>query len=321
MDLSLFFTGTAGSVPSARRGLPGILLRRGAEKILFDCGEGTQRQLLCSVGLPDISAIFLTHLHTDHWLGVLGMIKTFDLRDREAPLTIYGPEGTSALLATMRRVYGKVGYSLRVEDLEPHESVGFDEFEIQTLNVRHRGTCLGYAFIEDDRPGRFDDTLARELGVEFGPDFGRLQAGETVNGVTPEQVIGPDRDGRRIVISGDTAPCDMVVAAAHRADVLVHEATFAEDERDRARETGHSTARQAAEVAAEAEVAMLALTHVSTRYGGRELRDEARAVFANAFVASDLDTIEIPFPEKGDPERVRWDGGAAAPPKPSAPVS
>jgi ribonuclease Z len=308
MDLSLFFTGTAGSVPSARRGLPGLLLRRGADKILFDCGEGTQRQLLKSVGLPDVSTIFLTHLHTDHWLGVLGMLKTLDLRDREAGLTIYGPQGTSELLSAMRRVYGKVSYPLTIEDLDPHEVIGYDGFEIHTLNVRHRGECFGYSFIEDDRPGRFDDDLAKSLGVEFGPDFGRLQAGETVNGVSPEQVIGPEREGRKFTISGDTAPCDSVLAAAHGCDVLIHEATFADDELERAKETSHSTARQAAEIALEAEVKFLALTHISSRYGGRELRDEARAVFANSYVARDFDTIDIPYPEKGEPEIQRWDG-------------
>lgn len=308
MDLSLFFTGTAGSVPSARRGLPGVLLRRGADKLLFDCGEGTQRQLLKTVGLPDISTIFLTHLHTDHWLGVLGMLKTFDLRDREAALTVYGPQGTTDLMSIMRRVYGKVAYPLTIEDLEPHEVIGYSGFEVHTFPVRHRGSCFGYSLIEDVRPGRFDDELAESLGVEFGPDFGRLQAGETVNGVTPDQVIGPERASRKVTISGDTAPCDAVRAAAHDCDVLVHEATFADDEVDRARETSHTTARQAAEIAAEAEVKLLALTHVSTRYGGHELRDEARAVFPNAAVMRDFDTIEIPYPEKGAPEIQRWDG-------------
>ena len=151
MDLSLFFTGTAGSVPSARRGLPGLLLRRGADKLLFDCGEGTQRQLLRSVGLPDVSTIFLTHLHTDHWLGVLGLLKTLDMRDREAGLTIYGPQGTSELMSLMRRVYGKVSYPLQIEELEAHEAIRYDGFEIQTLNVRHRGACFGYG--ESSRRG------------------------------------------------------------------------------------------------------------------------------------------------------------------------
>jgi ribonuclease Z len=319
MDLSLFFTGTAGSVPSARRGLPGVLLRRGGDKLLFDCGEGTQRQLLRTVGLPDMSTIFLTHLHTDHWLGVLGMLRTLDLRDREAPLTIYGPSGTSALMSAMRRIYGKVCYPLTIEDLEPDEVIGYSGFEVQTFNVRHRGACFGYSFVEHPRPGRFDDDLALSLGIEFGPDFGRLQAGETVNGITPDQVIGPERAGRRITISGDTTPCDAVVAAAHGADVLIHEATFSDEELERASETGHSTARQAAEIAAEAGVKLLGLTHISNRYGGRELRDEARAAFANSYVLRDFDTIELPFAEKGEPEIQRWDGNQPA--RDAAPTS
>ncbi|MEY2534298.1 MAG: ribonuclease, partial [bacterium] len=156
-------------------------------------------------------------------------------------------------------------------------------------------------------PGRFDAELATALGVPFGPDFGRLQRGETVNGVTPEQVIGADRPGRKVVVSGDTAPCEMVRVAADGADLLIHEATFTEDEHDRAMETGHSTARQAAELAREADVRMLALTHVSTRYGGGEIRDEARAVFERTVVPRDFDGIDIPFPEKGDPELERFE--------------
>ena len=172
--------------------------------------------------------------------------------------------------------------------------------------MRHRGSALGYALVEDERPGRFDAELARRLGVAPGPDFGRVQRGEVVNGVAPEQVVGPARQGRKVVISGDTAPCEALAVAAQEADVLVHEATFAHEERDRARQTGHSTARQAAELARDAGVGVLALTHVSTRYAGGELRDEARAVFAATEVPRDFDTIEVPFPERGPPELVRW---------------
>ena len=305
MELSLFFAGTAGSVPTARRGLPATLLRRGSDRVLFDCGEGTQRQLLRSVGLPDIGAVFLSHLHVDHWLGLPGMLKSFDLRDRDAPLAVYGPPGTGELMRAMRVVYGRLGYPFDVVDLEAGDGVEFDGFEVNAFNVRHRGRAFGYAVVEDSRPGRLDDKLAIELGVPFGPALGRLMAGETVNGVRPEQVVGPERPGRRIVLSGDTAPCEMVRVAAHAADVLVHEATFAHDEHDRAMETGHSTARQAAEIAAEADVRLLALTHVSTRYGGAEIRDEARALFARTVVPRDFDTIDVPFPEKGEPELIR----------------
>ena len=314
MDLSLFFAGTAGSVPSARRGLPALLLRRGGDRVLFDCGEGTQRQLLRSVGLPDISAIFLTHLHADHWLGLPGMLKTFDMRDRDAPLDVFGPPGTAALLRTMRLVYGRLGYPFEVTEIESGDTVGFDGYEVAAFNVRHRGRAFGYAIAEEARPGRFDADLATELGVPFGPDFGRLQRGETVNGVSPEQGVGPARPGRRIVISGDTAPCDMLREAARGADVLVHEATFCETERDRALETQHSTARQAAGIAADAAVRMLALTHLSSRYSGGEVRDEARAVFEAAEVPRDFDVIDVPFPERGAPELRRYDAQAEAAP-------
>jgi ribonuclease Z len=312
VDLSIFFAGTAGSVPSARRGLPALLVRRGAARILIDCGEGTQRQLVKSVGLADLTDVFLTHLHADHWLGLPGMLKSFELRDREKPLTVHGPPGTSALLERMRPVYGRPRYGLSIRDLEPGEAVRRDDLEIVPFAVRHGGTAFGYALVEDARPGRFDAELAQRLGVTPGPDFGRLQRGETINGVAPGQVMGEDRAGRRIVISGDTAPTDAVVVAAHRADLLVHEATFLHEDADRAAQTLHSTARQAAQVAADAEVRVLALTHLSARYAGGEIRDEARAVFPDTEVPRDFDTIEIPLPERGEPELVRWDGGAPA---------
>jgi ribonuclease Z len=306
MDLSLFFAGTAGSVPTPRRGLPAYLLRAGGERLLFDCGEGTQHQLLRSIGLPDIDAIFISHLHLDHWLGLPGMLKTFDMRDRERPLEIYGPPGLRALYTqVLRPVVGRTKYPLRITDLEPHEEVGFDAFVIAGFPVNHRIEAFGYAFNEDDRPGRFDVETARRLGVTEGPDFGRLQRGETVNGVTPEQVVGPDRPGRRIVYSGDTAPIQTVEVYAANADLLVHEATFCEDEKARARETGHSTARQAATLAKDANVKLLALTHLSTRYFPRDIREEAKAVFPNTVVPRDFDAIEIPFPERGAPQLVK----------------
>jgi ribonuclease Z len=306
MDLSLFFAGTAGSVPTARRGLPAILLRRGADRILFDCGEGTQRQLLRSVGLMDLTDVFITHFHADHWLGLPGMLKTFDLRARERPLTIYGPPGLAKLLGSMRHVWGGVGYEVDVVELADDEPVERDDFVIEPFPVNHRGTAYGYAVIEDDRRGRFDAALAEQLGVKPGPDFGRLQRGEVVDGVRPEQVIGEDRPGRKLVISGDTGPSDVLVEVAYRADVLIHEATFTQEEAERARETQHSTAAQAARAAVEAEVRLLALVHLSTRYGGREIRDEARAIFPDAIVPRDFDTLEVPFPERGAPELVSW---------------
>lgn len=317
MDLSLFFAGTAGSVPTARRGLPAVLLRRGADRILFDCGEGTQRQLLRSVGLSDLDEIYITHFHADHWLGLPGMLKTFDLRGREKPLRIYGPPGLRALLHAMRHVWGGCGYDIAIRELEPDGMVEKDDYVIEAFPVEHRGDAYGYAIVEDDRPGRFDAELAQRLGVTPGPDFGRLQRGEVVNGVRPEQVIGEDRPGRKLVISGDTGPSDELIEIAYQADLLVHEATFTSAEADRARQTQHSTAAQAAKAAAEAEVRLLALVHLSTRYGGREVRDEARAIFPDTVVPRDFDAIEVPFPERGAPQLVRWDGAAPPPADPA----
>lgn len=316
MDLSLFFAGTAGSVPSARRGLPALLIRRGGDRILIDCGEGTQRQLVRSVGLLDLTDIFLTHLHADHWLGLPGMLKSFELRDRERPLTVHGPTGTSALLERISLVFGRPRYGLTITELEPDEVVARDGFDIVPFAVRHRGTALGYTLAEHARPGRFDADLAEQLGATPGPDFGRLQRGESVGGISPEQVVGEERRGRKIVVTGDTAPSDGVVVAAHRADVLVHEATFAHEDVDRAMQTLHSTARQAAQIAVDAEVGLLALTHLSARYNGKEIRDEARAVFADTVVPRDFDTIDVPLPERGGPELVRWDYGAPRQPAP-----
>jgi ribonuclease Z len=305
MDLSIFFAGTAGSVPTARRGLPALLIRRGGDRLLFDCGEGTQRQLLRSTGLVELEDIFLTHFHADHVLGLPGMLKTFSLRQRERPLTVYGPAGLRSLFAALRPIVGRVGFPLDLVELEPNDELERDGYRIAAYATDHGVPALGFAIVEDPRPGVFDPERAKALGVTPGPDFGRLQEGETVSGVRPDQVMGEPRRGRRVVISGDTAPCEMTRLVAFEADLLVHEATFLEEEADRAAETRHSTARQAAELAAAAGVCMLALTHISPRYGGKAVRDEARAAFENTVVPRDFDGIEIPFPERGEPTLVK----------------
>jgi len=307
MDLSVFFAGTAGSIPTVRRGLPALLVRRGGERILFDCGEGTQRQLVRSVGLTDLDEIFLTHFHADHWLGLPGMLKTFDLRTRERPLAIYGPAGLRELIALALRAAGRVRFELKLIEVGPGDMLERDGYAIAPIEVSHRVNALGYVICEHARPGEFDPQAAERLGVTPGPEFGRLQRGEIVRGVTPEQVMGPPRPGRKLVISGDTAPCESVRLAAHRAEVLIHEATFAEEEAERAAETRHTTAGQAAAIARAAEVTMLALTHFSTRYAPSVLRDEARAIFSATVVPRDFDTIEIPFPERGQPTLVHWE--------------
>ncbi len=220
MDLDVFFAGTGGSVPTARRGMPALLVRRGGDKLLFDCGEGTQRQLVRSVGLPEVDEVLLTHFHADHWLGLPGMLKTFDLRDRERPLTVRGPRGLRELMKVMQRaVYGRVRYELTIEEVEPGAEVRRDGYTLAAVGVEHRIPALAWVLWEDERPGEFD----------------------------------------------------------------------------------------AAGLARDAEVRLLALTHVSTRYGGREIRDEARAVFERTVVPRDFDAIEIPFPERGEPHLVRFE--------------
>jgi ribonuclease Z len=306
MDLSVFFAGTSGSIPTVRRGLPALLVRRGGDRILFDCGEGTQRQLVRSVGLTDLDEVFLTHYHADHWLGLPGLLKTFDLRARRRPLAIHGPPGLRQLMALALKAAGRTRFELELVELEPGDELTRDGYTIAPVPVVHRGPAFGYVLYEDERPGEFDPDAARALGLEEGPEFGCLQRGETIRGVTPDQVLGPPRSGRKLVISGDTSPCEALRIAAHGADVLVHEATFAHEELERAAETRHSTAGQAAALADEAEVRLLALTHFSTRYPPSVLRDEASAIFPATVLPRDFDAIEIPFPERGTPELLRW---------------
>jgi ribonuclease Z len=322
VDLDLVFLGTSGSAPTAARGPAALLVRRGGDRLLFDCGEGTQRQLMRStVGLPDLDQIFITHYHGDHYLGLPGMLKTFQLRQRELPLTVYGPPGLRELFTALRRVFGKLAYELELVEVRPGEALERDGYRILVYPVHHGVSAVGYALDEDDRPGRFDTEAADALGVPFGPERGALQRGESItlaNGqvVTPDAVLGDTRPGRRVVLPGDTAPVETVRVLAEGADVLVHEATFAEEERERAAGTLHSTALQAAEIARDAGVRLLALTHVSPRYFGPELIREAQDVFPATVVPRDFDVIEVPFAERGEPRLVRR---GAKPPK-SAPA-
>ncbi|MEV4419737.1 ribonuclease Z [Patulibacter sp. NPDC049589] len=320
MNLEVLFVGTGGSAPTARRGLPATLVRRGGEDVLIDCGEGTQRQMMRSSGLVELDLVLLTHLHADHWLGLPGLLKTFDLRDRTAPLTIAGPVGTTAAIEGLHRLAGGVRYPLEVLDLEPGDELRRDGWTAETIGVQHRTTAIGWTLAEDDRPGRFDVEAARALGigVDDPREFGRLQAGETIRDVRPEQVTGEKRFGRRLVFSGDTKPCDAVRRAAWRCDLLVHEATFLTEHEARARKTGHSTAAQAATLAAEAEVGLLALTHLSARHRPTDALAEARAVFEHTVLPRDFDVVEVPFPERGDPVLLP---GAGRPPRGTTPAT
>lgn len=312
MDLDVVFLGTAGSVPTAQRGLNSALIRRGGERILIDCGEGTQRQMMRSVGMADIDTVLVTHLHADHYLGLPGMLKTFTLRERELPLRLAGPPGTRQLFSTLASVIGKLSFPLTVHDVEPGWSMPGAGYVIETFATHHTVRSVGFRLREHDRPGRFDTQRARELGVEEGPLWGALQRGQPVDGadgrVTPDMVLGHARVGRTIVFTGDTRAHASIRAAAQDADLLVHEATFASEERERAGQTGHSTAHDAAITAAGANVRMLAITHVSNRYSGRELVEEARQVFEHAVCPRDFDLIDVPFRERGEPSLVKGGG-------------
>ena len=322
MDLDLVLLGTSASLPTAQRAPAALLIRRGGERLLIDCAEGTQRQLLRSqVGLPELDAIFLTHFHADHILGLPGMLKTFALRGRETPLAIHGPPGLREMMAQLRRIHGRLSYELDLVELEAGAVLARDGYELRTFPLDHGVSAIGYALVEGERPGRFDVATADRLGVPNGPARGALQHGQAVTlddgtRIHPRDVVGEARPGRRLVIAGDTAPSQAVVDAATGADVLVHEATFSEDERERARETRHSTALDAARVGLAAGVRLLVLTHISGRYFGSELAREAREVFPATVVPRDFDVIEIPFAERGEPRRVK--GGAAPVERPRA---
>ena len=315
MDLDVVFLGTAGSMPTAQRAPSALLVRRGGERLLFDCGEGTQRQLLRSdVGLIDLREVFLTHYHADHYLGLPGMLKSFALRGRDEPITIYGPPGLKELFGALRRIFGRLTYPYDLVELRPGDALARNDYVVRAIPVEHGVSAIGYTLVEPDRPGRFDVETADALGVPSGPERGALQHGEAVTlgdgrVVTPDQVLGPPRPGRTVVLAGDSAPAASVLEAARGADLLVHEATFCEDERARAEETLHATAAQAAELAREADVRLLALTHVSNRYSGRDVAEEARAIFPETVVPRDFDVVELPFAERGAPRLVK--GGVA----------
>jgi ribonuclease Z len=301
--LSLTFLGTSAARPTLERNVSALALVREGDTFLFECGEGTQRQMLRYGVSFALSEIFFTHFHADHFLGVIGLVRTLGLQGREEPMTLYGPRGASAILnAALKLGVERVPFAVDVKELRPGDAIERDGFAIHAFATEHGGGSLGYALKEKLRLGRFDPDKARALGIPEGPLWGRIHKGESVQladgrTIPPSDLVGPPRSGRSVVITGDTRPCAAVVDAAEGADVLVHEATFGEEEKERARETGHSTAREAAQVALAAKVGRLVLNHVSARYSANaeELVNEAREVFRETVVAKDGTEIEVPF--------------------------
>lgn len=308
MPLTLTFLGTGAAIPSLDRNVAALALAREGETLLFDCGEGTQRQMMrygVSFALRDI---FFTHFHSDHLLGLTGLVRTLGLQDRTEPLRLHGPRGGRRLLEQALAVgIERNKFEVEIAELAPGDRVDRGEYAIVAVEAEHRTTALAYALVERERLGRLHPERVRELGVPEGPLWGRLHRGETVElpdgrRVGPADLVGPRRPGRTVVISGDTRPCAAVAAAARGADLLVHEATFQSDEADKAVQTGHSTAAEAAGVARDAGVRRLVLTHISARYTREapELLAEAQAVFPETLVARDGLTVDVPFADAGE---------------------
>ena len=303
------FLGTGGAAPTVQRGPSAVLVAREGDRLLFDCGEGTQRQMMRYRTGFDVGHVFLTHLHGDHVLGLPGLLQTWDFNDRASPVAIHAPAGTRERVQRLVAATGdRPSYPVRVHQVEPGDvTLDREDYEVRAVDVDHRTRAVGYALVEGDRKGRFDRAKAeQELGIPPGPKYSQLHEGEPVEHdgrtVHPEEVVGPPRPGRRLVYTGDTRPCEGVVSAAADADLLIHDGTFAGDYADRARETAHATAGEAAVVANRAGAKRLALTHVSSRYAGddwRQLETEAREAFEGerVFVAHDGTVAEIPFPD------------------------
>lgn len=301
--LSVTFLGTAAAIPTIDRNVAGMAVQREGETLLFDCGEGNQRQMMrYGVGFS-FHEIFFSHYHADHLLGVTGLLRTMGLQDRSAPVTLYGPKGAQRVLgAAISLGIERNKFPVEIIEIKPGDRLARDDYEIVVFETEHRADTVGYALVEHTRLGRFDPDRARELGIPEGPLWGQLHKGKAVTlpdgrMVGPAELVGAPRPGRRFVYSGDTRPHLAVIEAARGADLLVHEATFGTDEMERARETGHSTAAEAARVALEAGVRRLVLTHISSRYTreAAELLAEARAVFPETVIARDGMTIDVPY--------------------------
>ena len=303
--LAATFLGTGAATPTVDRNVAALAVQREGETILFDCGEGTQRQMMrYGVGFS-FTEVFFSHYHADHILGITGLLRTMGLQDRTAPVTLYGPRGAKRVLGTAITLgVERNKFPVEIVEVRPGDRLVRESYDLVVFETDHRADTVGYALAEHIRLGRFHPERARELGVPEGPLWGRLHKGESVTlddgrTVSPADLVGAPRHGRTLVYSGDTRPHLSLLEAARGADLLIHEATFGGDEAARAVETGHSTAAEAARIALDAGVRRLVLTHISPRYSrdAPELLAEARAVFPETVIARDGLTLDVPFVE------------------------
>ena len=309
MSLAVRFLGTSASRPTVERNVSSVVIIREGETLMFDCGEGTQRQMMRYGITFALTDIFFTHMHADHMLGVTGLLRTLALQGRTEPMNLYGPVGSEKLLwRAITLGSEKQHFEIKVVELTPDSPLKRHGYSIVPFAVEHGDrSAIGYHLVEETRLGRFNPEKAKEMGIPEGPLWGKIHKGETVTladgrTIKPSELVGPSRPGRRIVLTGDSRPSEATVVAATGADVLVHEATFTTEEAPRALETSHSTAREAAEVAAKAGVKRLILTHVSARYSRdtSELEREAREVFPETIIARDGMEVDVPFEQSHD---------------------
>lgn len=306
MVLRIIFLGTAASVPTNDRSLPSIVIQREGDILMFDCGEGTQRQMIkAKIGLNRKMIIFITHMHGDHVLGLPGVIQTMSLLGRDKPLQIYGPPGVRDYLESIfKTVRFWLNFPVEISEIEREGTIYESrDYEVQAVWAEHSIQSLAYAFIEKPRPGRFHPEKAIALGVPKGPLWSTLQRGAEVtlpDGriVRPLDIMEPPRPGRKIVYSGDTRPSERIIDLARNADVLIHEATLSDELAEKAEEEGHSTPSEAAQIALRANVKLLVLTHISARYADpKVLLEQARRIFLNTCLPNDLEVIEVPLPK------------------------
>lgn len=294
--LELIFLGTGASIPSRDKSLSCVAVRHGNNITMFDCGEGSQRQMMISsLSFMKVNQIFITHLHGDHVLGLPGLLQTMGMSGRKNPLLVCGPKGIKkALTAILDACEGGIEYALEIRELKSKEKIEFKGFSVTSFKTEHVVNSLGYILKEDDSPGKFDKSKALGLGLKPGPDFTRLQSGETINGVRPEQIIGKSRPGCSVAYTGDTMPCSSVSRAVKGVDVLIHESTFSKKESKLALEHMHSTAEQAAITAKESGAKALLLVHISNRYDDiAVIENEAKEIFNDSTAVKDMQMFHV----------------------------